>query len=614
MYTTTFYSFKGGVGRTMALVNSAVELANRGRRVLAVDFDLEAPGLDSFDLLRPEREVPGIVDFVREYLDTGQAPDVTRFLYQVPSVGQDAGELWVMPAGSHQRDYGVRFRDIDWADLYAKRDGYLLFEDLKAQWEQNLGADWVFIDSRTGHTDTGGICTRQLPDAVVAVFFPNEQNLRGLTKVVKEIRGEADTPRGKQIALHFVMSNVPDLDDEDEILRKQISAFRQKLSIEGGPAIVHRYDSLALLNQAVFIQERPRSRLASEYRALVEEIVSGNLADRDGSLAYVRDCRARPPWARRRDLPQGGIHDQHRKIEWIEHEHAKDGELLCEIARLYEDDVRLDDAARLFDQAIAAGCQDVDALLYRSDHRKKLGDVVRATEDAVQVLENATADPWQVARALELAEVPLDELVAAVRSRSLDPLDLVLIASELGKRNRSDVGIALLELFDDLELLHELPPSLKTPLSLLYLGAGRSSVASALLTPGDRTVDDMNITDAFNYGMAVWGVTGQLDQEPFRRVLLLAPANDRENDRENANFLQRLAVAHRVVEDFNAADAAWHASSDAIGRSAAPRTFSCWRYTDVSSDEFLDDLREIRAWIDGDDARQPRFVSAADSH
>ena len=49
MYVTTFYSFKGGVGRTMALVNSAVTLALRGRRVLVVDFDVEAPGLDTFE-------------------------------------------------------------------------------------------------------------------------------------------------------------------------------------------------------------------------------------------------------------------------------------------------------------------------------------------------------------------------------------------------------------------------------------------------------------------------------------------------------------------------------------------------------------------------------------
>ena len=72
----SFHSFKGGVGRTMALVNAAVELAQRGRRVLAVDFDLEAPRLDTFDILRTAPDRPGIVDFVGEHVNTGQAPEV----------------------------------------------------------------------------------------------------------------------------------------------------------------------------------------------------------------------------------------------------------------------------------------------------------------------------------------------------------------------------------------------------------------------------------------------------------------------------------------------------------------------------------------------------------
>ena len=63
MYITTFYSFKGGVGRTMALVNATVALAKRGRRVLVVDFDLEAPGLDTFDLFRSPKPVPGVIDW-----------------------------------------------------------------------------------------------------------------------------------------------------------------------------------------------------------------------------------------------------------------------------------------------------------------------------------------------------------------------------------------------------------------------------------------------------------------------------------------------------------------------------------------------------------------------
>ena len=66
------------------------------------------------------------------------------------------------------------------------------------------------------------------------------------------------------------MSNVPDLDDEDRILERKIKAFQKKLDFERDPLIVHRYDSLSLLNQVVFTKDRPRSRLAGEYRRIVK--------------------------------------------------------------------------------------------------------------------------------------------------------------------------------------------------------------------------------------------------------------------------------------------------------------------------------------------------------
>ena len=286
MYTTTFYSYKGGVGRTMALVNVAVELAQRGRRVLAVDFDLEAPGLDTFGIFRSRKRRPGLVEFVTEYLDTDRAPEVERFICETKDVGENGGCLWVMPSGEHREGYATSFQEIDWLDLYERRDGYLLFEDLKAQWEQLLRPDYVLIDSRTGHTDTGGICTRQLPDAVVILFFPNDQNLRGLARIVQDIRSEAENPRNKEIGLHFVMSNVPDLDDEDRVLEKKIEAFREGLGFGDELLVLHRYDSLSLLNQVIFAKDRPGSRLAREYREVVDAIGRSE-SDRPGCGATL---------------------------------------------------------------------------------------------------------------------------------------------------------------------------------------------------------------------------------------------------------------------------------------------------------------------------------------
>src|ERR1044072_3405661 len=218
MHIATFYSFKGGVGRTQALVNVGVELAQRGRRVLLVDFDLEAPGIDSYPLPKPSEPVNGIVEFVSEYLKTAASPDASRYIYECPSVGDKGGRLWVMLSGHQDDSYPRRLNDIDWQQLYSEKSGYLLFEDLKEQWRQTLAPDYVLIDSRTGHSDVSGICTRQLPDSVVILFFPTDQNLRGLPKVVGDIRAESSGPRKSAIDLLFVMSNVPDLDDEDQIL------------------------------------------------------------------------------------------------------------------------------------------------------------------------------------------------------------------------------------------------------------------------------------------------------------------------------------------------------------------------------------------------------------
>src|ERR1700737_3277213 len=62
----SFYSFKGGTGRTMALANVACLLSaqNKGR-VLMIDWDLEAPGLHFFfnsKLQSQFKDIGGLID------------------------------------------------------------------------------------------------------------------------------------------------------------------------------------------------------------------------------------------------------------------------------------------------------------------------------------------------------------------------------------------------------------------------------------------------------------------------------------------------------------------------------------------------------------------------
>ena len=83
----------------------------------------------------PRATFTGIIDFVGEYLDSGQAPEVDRFIYKSSGVGDQGGGLWIMPSGAQRESYAANFSQIDWSVLYEKHDGYLLFEDLKEQWK-----------------------------------------------------------------------------------------------------------------------------------------------------------------------------------------------------------------------------------------------------------------------------------------------------------------------------------------------------------------------------------------------------------------------------------------------------------------------------------------------
>ena len=610
MYVTTFYSFKGGVGRTMALVNTAVMLALRGRRVLVVDFDVEAPGLDTFDVLQTREEVPGVIDFVTRYLESGQAPDAGSFIGECPDIGEQGGGLWIMPSGRNE-SYAANFNQIDWAALYDRHDGYLLFEDLKAQWNRILKPDYVLIDSRTGHTDTSGICTRQLPDSVVILFFPNAQNLRGLTEVVGDIRAEAREPREKSIELHFVMSNVPDLDDEDRILESKIKAFQDQLDFRREPLVVHRYDSLSLLNQVVFAKDRPKSRLANEYGEIVREISAKNWADRDGALDYIR--RARRRW---RSMADESILKRESMLERIEQTHSDDGEVLFRLSELREANRQPEWTALLVNQAIDAGYEEPEAYLKRARIRADNHDLDGLIEDTWRVLESTSVSPPMVREAIRLlgrtSSCVAKDIVGSTAVMSLESGDKAWLAGTFD-RSPTDLPIAI-SLWEQILDAHDLTASERHPaehgLGLSYMGMGRCSDAARMFRPDGQDIGDLDIAAAFNYGMAKWGVIGRIFTETFERVVELDQSGTRRN--KTLNYLQCMAIAYWAAGDgdtaLDCAERAQRAASDLRGRAE----FSCWRYLRVDADQLEADLGEIRALIGGDGSRMPRFVSAGD--
>ncbi|MGC2774699.1 MAG: TIR domain-containing protein [Bradyrhizobium sp.] len=177
----TFYSYKGGVGRSMALANIAVLLARRGLKVLAVDWDLEAPGLERyFSYFEMTGKGTGLLRMLVEARETGKIDDSACTL-AVHCGGSHP--LTLLPSGREQDEsYSANLESFDWGKFFAHGGGEM-FEQLRSRWRSEY--DIVLIDSRTGLSDTGGICTIQLPDVVVAMFTANHQSLYGVRDVMR---------------------------------------------------------------------------------------------------------------------------------------------------------------------------------------------------------------------------------------------------------------------------------------------------------------------------------------------------------------------------------------------------------------------------------------------
>jgi hypothetical protein len=190
----TFYSYKGGAGRSMALANVAWILATNGRRVLAIDWDLEAPGLHRFfyPFLRDPQLTAssGVIDYFFEFaadaVSSTPATGKRTLLHHASSLEwgfPKGGTIDFIGAGRLDSTYGVRVNGFPWQTFYERLGGLELIERMKH--ELSAEYDYVLVDSRTGVSDTAGICTVALPDALVVCFTLNAQSLQGTAGVAR---------------------------------------------------------------------------------------------------------------------------------------------------------------------------------------------------------------------------------------------------------------------------------------------------------------------------------------------------------------------------------------------------------------------------------------------
>lgn len=244
-----FYSYKGGVGRTMALCNCAAYLSRtheeweretkkylnipeqnnffRPLKILCVDLDLEAPGLPAFFPPPKESSPSGFLGLIKDHfseswgeknlleekLKLALSQEFLKYGYKASG----ASNLFILPVGSISKNESAFVR----AELHkmlipliepnhsdADKDEIPFFNEFKKALNDSF--DYVLIDSRTGLSDTAYATTIILADAMIFLFRPNLTQLEG----IQDVFGRFLTERGllvsdKNIPAIPVLSPLP---------------------------------------------------------------------------------------------------------------------------------------------------------------------------------------------------------------------------------------------------------------------------------------------------------------------------------------------------------------------------------------------------------------------
>jgi MinD-like ATPase involved in chromosome partitioning or flagellar assembly len=319
----TFYSYKGGTGRTMALANVAWILAANGKRVLIADWDLESPGLSRFFQPFMEAEAndrPGIIDLIRRYAwaaaDAEISPDalhagseedererrevarnklaamvdehigrVTDYAIPLDGPFPAAGALHFLSPGKQTNgDYVATLGALDWDNFYDNLYGALFFDALRELLKREY--DYALIDSRTGLSDIADICTIHLPDIVVDCFTLSTQGIEGAAKVADAIRERNE--RG--IAIFPVPMRIDRTQDqkvEDSLIfaagkfNKLPAAMSEEERREYWAAVEVPYQPTYAYEETLAVfGDRPGSEqsLLSSYERIVARITDGAVA------------------------------------------------------------------------------------------------------------------------------------------------------------------------------------------------------------------------------------------------------------------------------------------------------------------------------------------------
>lgn len=173
----TFYSYKGGVGRTIALIQTAYLLAKKGKKVLLMDLDIEAPSFYNIfrDVIKMEK---GLVDYLYEELYDGKKIQLSDIISKLNL--NLKGEIYIVSTGITDLSYVQKLEALKEKRIYENQYIQKLIRDA----ENDYGINYTLIDARTGINKWGALSVVDIADELMLFAYPNKENISGLSLIL----------------------------------------------------------------------------------------------------------------------------------------------------------------------------------------------------------------------------------------------------------------------------------------------------------------------------------------------------------------------------------------------------------------------------------------------
>ncbi|MDZ7960307.1 MAG: ParA family protein [Aulosira sp. DedQUE10] len=190
-----FYSFKGGVGRTLnlaahyfALLDRAKEL-NESITILVIDADLEAPGLTYWNRVEKQQAAVSFIDFLEVYHCSPIEREQTLSLFarEVKKSLKTEGKSSVYFLPACLDDEQLLDTPILPEDLVRSPNGTWECGNAIHRLGEAVGADYIFIDLRAGLSEISSpiIFDPRIQRFLVTTI--NDQSVRGISLVLEQI-------------------------------------------------------------------------------------------------------------------------------------------------------------------------------------------------------------------------------------------------------------------------------------------------------------------------------------------------------------------------------------------------------------------------------------------